>query len=320
MMWISDAASINAHTLVNRAASHFLKHEYDAALADCHDALRLNRAEISAWLWLMEIHQELRQFEELVKAAEWVLTLQPGHAAAHAKLAFAKLHLGQFPAARAAAEACMRAAPENPEAYNIRGLVRHHYGDLQGAIADYDQAVERNPTTPSTFSNRGFAYHQLGQIDLALADYAEEEKRHPQFAVTYNNRGFLYHKIGRFADARTQYHSAIARGPVHPNAYKNLAWLQATCPDAEFRDGLAALANIQRALELDAWRTKAWLEILAAAHAELGNFSDAVRRQSEAITQLARSSAPVAKQRLDAYSQQQPWREPIQPDNPPAPS
>jgi tetratricopeptide (TPR) repeat protein len=282
-----------------------------AAIAQCWAVLRLNRSCTDAWLWLAEAHDSLGQSEEVMNAANGALALHPEKVEARAKLAYALARLNRLQEAHQEADLSVKLSAKNSAGYLVRGWLRHEQGDLVGAIADYTQATQLLPKKPGTYSSRGFAYHQLGRIAEALADYEAEQKQHPEFALTYNNRGFLFHGEGRFAEALSDYQAAIARDHYHPNAFKNLAWLQSTCPQAEFRDGAAALRNIQVALELDRWRTKAWLEILAAAHAELGDFSEAVRWQSEALASLNGAALELGQTRLQTYQQHQPWREPV---------
>src|SRR5207253_6069724 len=103
----------------------------------------------------------------------------------------------------------------------------------------------------------------------------------PRDAVAWNNRGTAYLKTGDYAKAAADLNEARRLDPQLPHAYKNLAWLQATCPRPEFRDGAQAVANAARALELIGDKAPDWWAILAAAHAETGNFEEAVQWQAK---------------------------------------
>jgi hypothetical protein len=90
-----------------------------------------------------------------------------------------------------------------------------------------------------------------------------------------------------------------------------LAWFQATCPDAAHRDGNAAVRNATRACELSQWKDAGNIDTLAAAYAEIGDFAQAVRY----VTQAASMPNPFAKQRAlihdhsRAFQQGKPWRD-----------
>ena len=88
---------------------------------------------------------------------------------------------------------------------------------------------------------------------------------------------------------------------------KNLAWLQATCSDESLRDGKDAVRNAQRALELSEGHKKSWCRVLAAAHAEAGDFEQAVRNQQLAIDACAGDSNEL-EQVLSMFKAQRPVR------------
>src|SRR5207244_689234 len=86
-----------------------------------------------------------------------------------------------------------------------------------------------------------------------------------------------------YSRAVSDFDEAMRLSPALPNSYKNLAWLLATCPQPEFRDGAKAVAHAQKALELSDHKVVEWFAILAAAHAEAGNFEEAIRWQTQCI-------------------------------------
>src|SRR5262249_32526764 len=66
-------------------------------------------------------------------------------------------------------------------------------------------------------------------------------------------------------------------------AHSRSAWIRATSPDAQYRDGKLAVASANRACELTSWRDPGELEVLAAACAEAGDFASAVRWQQKVL-------------------------------------
>jgi serine/threonine-protein kinase len=120
------------------------------------------------------------------------------------------------------------------------------------------------------YRERGLAHYLQGDLDRAINDQTEAIRLRPLDAVAWNNRGAALLKRGDFAEAAADLREAIRLDPQLPNSYKHLAWLQATCPDSELRDGDEAVANATRALELTDWKEREWLEVLEAARAEAG--------------------------------------------------
>jgi tetratricopeptide (TPR) repeat protein len=108
-----------------------------------------------------------------------------------------------------------------------------------------------------------------------LADYGRSLKLNPDAAV-YAMRGSVNHGQKDYAKVKADYLEALKLNANEHTALNNLAWLQATCPEAEYRDGESALKLATKVCCLTKWRVKAYASTLAAAHAERGEFAKAV--------------------------------------------
>jgi tetratricopeptide (TPR) repeat protein len=100
-----------------------------------------------------------------------------------------------------------------------------------------------------------------------------------------------------------------ARGD-DPRAINRLAWFLATCPEAAIRDGAEAVRLAEKAVAASNRKVPIYLDTLAAAYAEAGQFDKAVAVQKETI---AISTSNQARQwyasRLKLYEAKTPYRE-----------
>lgn len=116
----------------------------------------------------------------------------------------------------------------------------------------------------------------------------------------------------QYADAILHYERAISMDPdrLDSEVYVFAAWLLATCPDISLRNGQRAVKFATKACEDTDWEP--WpLTALAAAHAQNGDFKDAVDAQKRAIelyreyTHLRPAYYQKCRDRLSRYESYQ---------------
>lgn len=194
--------------------------------------------------------------------------------------------------------------PEFAKAYSNRAALAVQKGDFETALRDYQTAIEIDPDLEPAHTGRGRVCHMLGLLDEGLQHLDAAELLAPEDAMIATGRGDLLVDLGRYGQAKAAYERAIALDPQNAAAYRNLAWMQATCPVAEFRDGAAAVNNIQHAEQLAGGADDLTLDTKAAALAAAGRFEEAAQVQQQAIESApAESDAAAYRERLALYQQ-----------------
>ncbi|MCS7303790.1 MAG: ankyrin repeat domain-containing protein [Thermoguttaceae bacterium] len=132
----------------------------------------------------------------------------------------------------------------------------------------------------------------------------------PEDTEAIQQRAEAWAKLGEFQKALADWASLIQLAPEQPEGYLGQAWIWASCPQEQFRDGQAALHSAQRAVELaGGWqtladqriwnpqtgqvsvRTEYWITY-AAALAELGQFPQAVQILEQVLPLCSAAERP----------------------------
>jgi len=145
--------------------------------------------------------------------------------------------------------------------------------------------------------------------DRALALLDRIRAKNPAHAWALRTEASLRWKRGDYALARDR----LARLVEHSEdagLLNRLAWLLATCPAAEIRDGARAVALARRACESDGWKSAAYLDTLAAAYAEAGNFEEAEKWALKAAENPGEHATTI-QAHLKSFRAGKPWREPL---------
>ncbi|WOT04635.1 tetratricopeptide repeat protein [Shewanella youngdeokensis] len=210
----------------------------------------------------------------------------------------------------------LKATQEDADAQYLLGLMY-----LSGRFVKQDYAVGIDWTTSA--AQQGHAKAQQTVADLTFEGTLV--KRNLLTATQWYTA--LSQQGSKWADFRLGFIYAAGGEGIERNCGKaveqfkrvgddvslgNVAWILATCPEAQYRDGEQALALSLSLLESNQ-NDPSSLDNLAAAYAELGDFNAAILTQQKAIAALAlstdKSKSTEFEQRLSTYQNLKPYRE-----------
>jgi tetratricopeptide (TPR) repeat protein len=186
-------------------------------------------------------------------------------------------------------------------AYRNRAELLAALGRMEEAVADYNQAISSLPEDPSLLCARAHAYQRVGDFSYATADVNRAIKLAPHDPELITQRGSLAAEQGKFEEARNDFRDAIAADATRADAYRSLAWLQATCSDPRYRDAQQALAHAEKAAKLSPEDDYLILDTLAAANACSGNFNNAIDLEEKALAAAPRDLSTPLEERLALY-------------------
>jgi tetratricopeptide (TPR) repeat protein len=266
-----------ADEAAQRGWEHLDRKEYDAAITDFDEAIRLN----------------------------------PNFATAYNNRGFAYARKGNLEQALTDYNEAIRLDPNQANFYSNRGDAYRAKGEDRQAIADYDAALKLNPSLDVVLHNRGSARLAVGQYDQAAADFSEAIRLAPNDARAHYQRGVAHRALKAYDRSAADYAEALRLAPEDVNLLTDYAWLLATCPQDAIRNGPRAVELARKACELSEWKSFRALTALAAAHAECRDFKEAIRRQKQALDGTSHSPGDESTGRhlLKLYEEGSPNRD-----------
>jgi tetratricopeptide (TPR) repeat protein len=237
--------------------------------------------------------------------------LRPDFAAAQLGLGKALADGRDWAGAIAAHEAAVRLNPESAAAHSSLGDARRAAGDRAGAAASYQEAVRLRPDDARGHLVLGNARRALGDLTGAIAAYREAIRLHPNLVGAHIGLGLALMRTGDAVGASAAFAEVVRLDPTEARCHNQLAWLLATGPGG-IRNGARAVTHATQACELSGWKTPTYIDTLAAAHAEIGDFDRALEFEQRALASPAfeKADGKGGRERLALYQQQKKYRDP----------
>lgn len=150
------------------------------------------------------------------------------------------------------------------------------------AIEVYERAVQLDPSNTTARTNLGVTLAQEGRYGDAEKHLAEAAALEPDSAEAHFNLGLVQRDGGNSKAAVESFRTALRLRPNLIEAAHQLARILATDEDATVRDAAEAVRLAEQLCALTRRRHPVYLQTLAAAYAEAGEFAKAVQAAKEA--------------------------------------
>ena len=185
--------------------------------------------------------------------------------------------------------------------------------DLDNAIRYFQAAVDVNPHNAGHRCNLGAMYRQQGKYDEAEATFRGALEVDPNDLHSLDLLAGLLYVEGRSSEALVEWKKILDMWPDHVIILNTVARILATHPDASLRDGEEAVKLAERAVELTKGQAPEYLDTLAAAYAETGQFPLAIETADKAAKLALRYNSPNLAKLIRAqilfFEDGKPWRE-----------
>ena len=200
--------------------------------------------------------------------------------------------------------------PNNATWFAYRGWANHRLKQSDKALKDYSEAIRLKPRVSAWYNNRGLIYADQKKYDEAIQDYTAAIDLNDENALSYRNRAMAYTRKKQYDKAVADYAKGVELAPDVAYAQNGYAWVLCTCPDDKQRDGKKAVLHAKKACELTEFKNGGYLDTLAAAYAENGEWDKAVEWQEKALKSgdFPLADLEAGKKRLEMFKAKKPYR------------
>ena len=287
--------------------------DYDRAIARNSDALQVHPSDDLVWLLLKrrgdaylakgDADNALADYEQAARLGGFDPQMQMNHA-------FALQRKGKTQDAMKDVDAVIAANSTEAQPYLNRARLFANDGDLARALQDYEKALELDPRNLEARIRCAEISLRRNQNQKAILHASVGLKIDRRLTSAYLTRAKAYAQLWMKIDARADLERALRENPNDANTLNAIAWCRATCRSSALRDGGKAVAEAQKACELSQWKNAGYIDTLAAAHAEVGSFEEAIEYEKQALEMSgARENVDGEKERLRLYENRRPYRE-----------
>jgi len=233
---------------VERGAAYVALLDYDRALRDFGEAIRIDRTFAKAFANRGAVHGAKQDFHLAIDDFTRVLALEPRSAHAFANRAGMHRLNGQHDEAIRDYTEAIRLDPAFGEAILNRAITLAGTSRCAEAIADFTRAIElsesepgtgtgtRNPGTSIALVDRGVCHEKAGRDDLAERDYSAHLEIEPRSQYGLELRGALYFRARHYDRALADFAQALVVNPSSPTALYGRGMVRRMTGDARGGD------------------------------------------------------------------------------------
>ena len=284
----------------------------DEAIEMHRKALKCRPIFAQTYCGMGEALAEKGEYSEAIMYLRKALEIDPGLAYAYRILGRLYARTRQIKEAIAAWEKAVELFPDEAKWRAQLASLLVTQGD-EAALDHYQELIRANPEDPKAHAGLGEVYKYLDHPEQAEESFRRALQLDPEYVAAYDALGLLLQQQGKYAEAIKVIRRGLELGPKHLQMTNNLAWLLATSPDAELRDGAEAVRLAKLSSEATKRENANFLDTLAVAYAEMGSFEQAMEVNERAL-KLARNTGeealiPILESRRSLYENKQAYHE-----------
>jgi len=165
-----------AEAFNNRGVGYRLKGDYDRAVADYNQAIKLNAKFASAYNNRGVAYDKKGEYDRAILDYDQAIKLRPSAE-------------GHYDRAIDDYNQAIKLKADFAAAFDNRCWARAVVGILKQALADCNEALRLMPNNAATLDSRGFVFLKMTNFDAAVSDYDAALRINPKLAFALYGRG-----------------------------------------------------------------------------------------------------------------------------------
>lgn len=298
---------VGAHRAAAEALASLDK--FDEALAHLNKSIDLNKDADAGYILRARLYARHEKDDEAEKDLNEAIKRNPRSLAGLLMRAEVRARMKKFKLAEGDIDRALELRPGLPPAILLRAGIYAAQEKYLPAIRDLQQLLKNDPDNVEVRLQIAAFYSADKRPSLAIETLTEVLADAPENWQALRSRGDAFLSIGKQKEAIEDYEAAIKIHQENDGLYNNLAWVLATSPDDNVRDGKRAIELAKKACELTDYKAAHILSTLAAGYAETGDFETAKQWSAKAVEMGDEDVKEELQAELDSYKEKKPWRE-----------
>lgn len=287
----------------------------EEAMQSFDKASELAPKMVSPYRYRSALYAQMGELDQGIEQLDKALELSPNNLELLSSRAQLLLVNEDYAAALDDVDDILKQQPASTQAHIMRCKLLNQLDRTDEAVKKLTELINGNPEQAAELKFQlALLYSEKQMATEAIEILSELLEIDPANPVVLRQRADMYLYDGDHAAAIADFERALEVNPQESGVLNNYAWTLATSPYDKVRDGKKAIELATKAAEATEYGAPHIISTLAAAHAEAGDFEEAVRRAEEAVAKAKELGAEEQydgqlEAELNAYKAEQPWRE-----------
>jgi Flp pilus assembly protein TadD len=259
-------------------------------------------------------HRQISYWQNSATLAQHAIDIDPRNGYVHQNLAMYWFRHDRPDLALDLLREADRLHPGDPGGLNALGWVLMSTGHKAEAEEKFHEVLKIKPDDSQALCTLGTLAITSGKLNEGLDLIRKAVAARPTAAEYRYELAHALVVADKLSEALQEYRTVLHYDPHFLPALKDMAWLLATCPRRDIRNGAEAVNLAEQACRITRYNDPQCLNVLDVAYAESGRFSAAINiadQERQLYIQLENTNAAqMAEQRIALYKQSKPFHTP----------